>query len=427
MKEVLIVGSGARDHALAWKARQNPSVGQIYCAPGNPGMAELADCIPIQANEVDRLANFAQEQKIDLTIVGPENPLKEGIVDVFEKRDLAIFGPSQSAAQIETSKVFAKELMKRHNISTADFKVFHISEIKKAHEYVEQHGAPIVVKPDGLAAGKGSIVAESPETAKQAINNILVKKIFPEAGESVVVEDFLEGDEISITAIANGRTFVPFLLSQDHKRAYDGDKGPNTGGMGVYAPLPWVTPEFERELFQVVTQSTLDALAEEGFNFKGVLYSNVMATPKGPMVLEHNARFGDPEAQALFPLLENDLVEVVCLALYGKLKDVILKWSGKFTVCLTLAAPGYPEKPVTGKIIEGIEDVKKMPDVLIFHAGTKLEDGKLVTAGGRVLSIVVVDESLENAVKKVYDAAGKLNFEGGILYRQEIAKRALTC
>lgn len=416
MKEVLVIGSGAREHALVWKISQSSDVSNIYCAPGNPGISEVAECIDINATDVRGLTHFAKLKKIDLTIVGPEVSLEAGVVDTFEEEGLSIFGPTQSAARVETSKIFTKRLMRKYHIPTARYGVFYPSSLKETMIYLDQHLYPLVIKEDGLAAGKGAKIAKEKKAAREIARDYL------ESNKPIVVEDCLEGDEISLTALCNGRNFIPLLLSQDHKQIYPG--GDNTGGMGAYVPLSFINDETEKNLYELITQKTLDALVNEGINFTGVLYSNLMLTSNGPFVLEHNARLGDPETQALLPLLESDFSEVIESVLVDETDGASLKWQNKFAVSLTLASKGYPDLYETGLQIEGIEEAKKIKDVVVFHAGTKIHDGKLVTAGGRVLSVVALGDDLKKALDKVYRAAEQIHFEG-MYYRKDIASRAI--
>lgn len=416
MNEILVIGSGAREHALCWKVAQSSLVDRVFCAPGNPGIAEVAECISITPNDITGLTRFAQRQKIGLTIVGPEIPLSLGIVDSFQNGGLAIFGPNQRAFQIEGSKVFAKALMTKYDIPTARFHSFHPDNVDGVVDFLENNPFPLVIKEDGLAAGKGATVVSSLREGLNLSRQLLADR------KKIVVEDFLEGDEVSVTTLCNGENFMPFLLSQDHKPIYEG--GPNTGGMGVYAPLPFVDERTERLIYDWVVLPTLAAMLREGIDFTGVLYSNVMLTENGPMVLEHNARFGDPETQALLPLLNSDLVEVLSLVLANEFAKIKMRWLDKFCVSLTLASGGYPDKYETGKIIEGVEDARAIDGILVFHAGTAMRNNQLVTVGGRVLSVVGMAESLEAAVKKAYGAADKINFEGKYL-RDDIAKRSL--
>lgn len=416
MNEILVIGSGAREHALCWKAAQSPLIDRVFCAPGNPGITEVAECISITSNDITGLTRFAKRQKIGLTIVGPEVPLSMSIVDRFKEDGLAIFGPNQRAFQIEGSKVFAKALMVKYGIPTARFHSFHPDNVDGMINFLKNNPFPLVIKEDGLAAGKGATVVRSLREGLDLSRQLLADR------KKIVVEDFLEGDEVSVTTLCNGESFVPFLLSQDHKPIHEG--GPNTGGMGVYAPLTFVDERTERLIYDRIVEPTLGAMLREGIYYTGVLYSNIMLTENGPMVLEHNARFGDPETQALLPLLNSDLVEVLSSVLANEFAKIKMGWLNKFCVSLTLASGGYPGEYEKGKIIEGIEDARRMDGILVFHAGTAIKDNHLVTAGGRVLSVVGVAENLETAVRKAYVAADKISFEGKYL-RRDIAKRSL--
>jgi phosphoribosylamine--glycine ligase len=416
---VLVIGSGAREHALVWKLAQSRRVTRLWAAPGNPGLADLAECLPIGLDELERLADFAERQAVELTVVGPEAPLIAGIVDLFQARGLPIFGPTRAGAMLEGSKAFAKELMEEAGIPTARHRSFR--DPAAAFAYLEEHGAPVVVKADGNAAGKGAIVALDLETARTAVRQMMVERVFGSAGEVVVIEDYLQGDEIGSTAICNGTSFVPLVLTQDHKRALDNDEGLNTGGMGAYAPLPFVGAEAEQAVHERIIATTLRALQERGVPFSGVLYSNIMLTERGPMVLEHNVRFGDPETQAMMLLLEADLLDL--LQAPERLAGTTL-WRPGYAVSLTLASGGYPGSYRTGLPIQGLQEAGRLEQVQVFHAGTALRDGKLVTAGGRVLSVAAYGDTLAEAVERAYEAARLIHFEG-MHYRRDIAKRGL--
>ncbi len=420
---VLVIGSGAREHAIVWKLAQSPHVSHIYAAPGNPGMAAEAECIPLGVTQFAELANLAERKHIDLTVVGPEVPLVEGIADFFRQRGLRIFGPGAAGAALEGSKAFTKELMTSAGIPTAQHRTF--TDTKVANAYLEEHGAPIVVKADGNAAGKGAIVALDMETARNALHQMMVEHVFGAAGDVVVIEDYLQGDEIGSTAICNGTDFLPLPLSQDHKRALDHDQGLNTGGMGVYTPLPFVNSVTETRIHQPIISATLQALQERGIHFSGVLYSNIMLTKRGPMVLEHNTRFGDPETQAFMMLLHDDVTKIFEFAeMPLPATNPEIAWHHGYAVSLTLASGGYPGKYRTGVPIRGIAEANQLENVQVFHAGTALQDGRLVTAGGRVLSIAARGETLQEAVAKAYEAATHISFEG-IHYRHDIAHRGL--
>ncbi|WP_027717808.1 phosphoribosylamine--glycine ligase [Desulfovirgula thermocuniculi] len=421
--KVLVVGGGGREHALVWKIAQSPRVKEIFCAPGNAGIASLARCVPIGAEDVRGLVEFARREKIDLTVVGPEAPLTLGIVDEFSAAGLAIFGPSARAAAIEGSKVFAKQLMAKYGIPTAGFAVF--DDHAAARRYISEKGAPIVVKADGLAAGKGAVVCRTVEEALSAVEEIMVKGVFGEAGRRVVVEEFLEGEEASVLAFTDGETVIPMLPAQDHKQVYDGDRGPNTGGMGAYAPAPVCTPEVMRAVEEQILRPTVRAMAREGRPYRGVLYAGLMITPQGPKVLEFNARFGDPEAQPLLMLMASDLVEVMEAVLGGRLAETQVRWHEGAAVCVVLASGGYPGPYRKGFPISGLEEAaSRHPGVVVFHAGTALAEGRVVTAGGRVLGVTARAESIEAAIAGAYAAVGEISFEG-MHYRRDIGQKAL--
>ena len=418
---VLVIGSGAREHALAWKLAQSRRVTRVYAAPGNPGMAGYVECIPLGATQIAELADFAERTHIDLTVVGPEIPLVEGIADVFRQHGLAIFGPGAAGAALEGSKAFAKELMTEARIPTAQHRTF--TRANDAFAYLEEHGAPVVVKADGNAAGKGAIVALDMATAQDAVRQIMINRVFGAAGDVVVIEDYLQGDEIGSTAICSGTRYLPLTLTQDHKRVLDDDQGLNTGGMGAFTPLPFVDELQEKRIHEQIIAATLNALEARGISFSGVLYSNIMLTERGPMVLEHNTRFGDPETQALMMLLQADLLDVLAFAENPALQLDTL-WRAGYAVSLTLASGGYPGKYRTGLPITGVEEASRLEGVQVFHAGTSLLDGRLVTAGGRVLSVAAHGMTLQEAVARAYEAAEHIKFEG-MHYRRDIAKRGL--
>jgi phosphoribosylamine--glycine ligase len=418
---VLVIGSGAREHALVWKLAQSQRISRLYAAPGNPGMLPYAECVSIQATQLIQLADFAEHSHIDLTVVGPEVPLAMGIGDIFRQRGLHIFGPSASGAALEGSKAFAKELMTAAGIPTAQHRTF--TRYDEARTYLEQHGAPVVVKADGNAAGKGAIVALDMATAHDALKQMMVERVFGAAGDIVVIEDYLQGDEIGSTAICSETHYLPLTLTQDHKRALDNDQGLNTGGMGVFTPLPFLDKAREAQIWRNIVAATLQALKGRNIPFSGVLYSNIMLTERGPMVLEHNTRFGDPEAQAFVMLMREDLMNVLDFASTLPVKRDTL-WYPGYAISLTLASGGYPGKYRSGIPITGIEEANRIAGVQVFHAGTAIQDGKLVTAGGRVLSVAAHGETLQEAVTKVYEAAGRIQFEG-MHYRRDIAHRGL--
>ena len=417
--KVLVVGSGGREHALVWKLAQSPLVEKVYCAPGNDGMKE-AQLVNIKADDLNALAEFAQKEAIDLTVVGPEVPLTMGIVDLFQEKGLKIFGPSKAAAEIEGSKAFAKDLMAKYNIPTAAYGVF--TESDKAIQFAKKIGVPCVVKADGLAAGKGVLICEKMEDAENAIKDILVDNKFGSAGSRVVVEEFLEGQEVSVLAFADGEHIVPMVSAQDHKRIFDNDKGLNTGGMGAYSPAPIYTDDVRAVVEKEVLAKTLEAMKKEGRDFSGVLYAGLMLTKDGPKVLEFNARFGDPETQAVLPRLESDLAEIMLAVCDKKLDQMEIKWSDNPCVCVVLASGGYPETSEKGKVITGLE--KAADNALVFHAATKLVDGAYQTNGGRVLGISAQDETIVRAITKAYKAVSEISFEN-MQYRTDIGKKAI--
>ncbi|WP_022854333.1 phosphoribosylamine--glycine ligase [Thermodesulfatator atlanticus] len=420
--KVLVVGGGGREHALCWKLAQSPLVEKVFCAPGNAGIAEDAECVPISVNDFEALADFVKKENISFTVVGPEDPLARGIVDFFEEKGLRIFGPSAKAAQIEGSKVFAKEIMAKYGIPTASFEVFDNPE--DALAYLEKRGAPIVVKADGLAAGKGVIVCDTLAQAKEAVQKIMIEKVFGEAGNRVVIEDYLIGEEASFMILTDGQTILPLPSSQDHKPLLDGDKGPNTGGMGAYSPAPIVTPEFEKEIMETIMKPLIEGLAQEGIPYKGVLYAGLMISRGKPYVLEFNCRFGDPECQPLMMRIKSDLAEIIEAALAGKLADKKLELDERASVCVVMASGGYPGKYEKGKEIKGLEEAAQIPGIKIFHAGTAKKDGKYVTNGGRVLGVTAIAEDIPSAIDKAYEAVEKISWDN-VHYRTDIGVKAL--
>jgi phosphoribosylamine--glycine ligase len=420
--KVLVVGGGGREHTLVWKLKQSPQVKGLYCAPGNGGIAQCARCVPIPAEDIAGLVQFARREKIGLTVVGPEAPLCAGIVDAFKQAGLRIFGPSKCAARIEGSKVFAKELMTRYDVPTAPYQIFDDPE--QAAEYVKRVRAPIVVKADGLAAGKGVMVCDTEQEALDAIARTMRRRAFGEAGSRILVEKRLDGEEASVLAFVAGESFVLMDSSQDHKPVFDGDTGPNTGGMGAYSPAPVVDEAAWERIRTEIFERIARGMAADGLDFRGVLYAGLMMTDEGPQVLEFNVRFGDPEAQALLPRLEDDLVDVLQSVIDGTLEAVELCWASTAAVCVVMASAGYPGSYEKGKAITGLEDAEADPDVVIFHAGTKLEGDRLVTAGGRVLGVTARGRTLESAIETVYNAVEMIQFEGAH-YRTDIGAKAL--
>lgn len=419
---VLVIGSGGREHTLVWKLSQSDRVEKIYTAPGNAGTAELGENVAIEAKDIKGLIGFAKKKSIDLTVVGPEAPLTKGIVDRFQESGLRVFGPDQKAAQLEGSKVFSKNLMKKYDIPTAGYNVF--TDPEEAISYIEKKGSPIVVKAEGLAAGKGVIVAENVDQAVDAINEIMIKGKFGKAGERIVVEEYLEGEEATVLAFVDGETIKPMVPSQDHKQAYDNDKGPNTGGMGAYAPAPVVDTQLMDKVYQEILKPTVEALKNEGIVYKGVLYCGLMIKDGIPKVLEYNVRFGDPEAQVVLPLLKTDLVEVIEAVLEGRLIDIDIEWLEKKSLCVIMASGGYPIKYEKYKKINGVTQVKKMTDLMVFLAGTAVKEGQLVTAGGRVLAVTAIGDNFQEVIKKAYSGVGNINFEDAH-YRSDIGQKAI--
>ena len=418
---ILVIGSGGREHALVWKIAQSKLCDKLFCAPGNAGISKIAECIDIKADDIAGLLDFARKERIDLTVVGPEVPLSLGIVDEFAQYKLKIFGPNKAAAQMEGSKVFSKELMAKYKVPTADFKVFDNPD--EAKKYVEKIGAPCVVKADGLAAGKGVVVAKTVDEAKKAVELMMVEKVFGDAGNKVIIEECLQGEEASILVITDSKEVVALASAQDHKRVFDNDAGPNTGGMGAYSPAPVVTKELFKEILDNVIYRTIDGLAKEGIDYRGVLYAGIMLTKDGPKTLEFNVRFGDPETQAILPRLKSDLVEIMLATGEQKLSRVrSLEWDNRACVCVVCSAGGYPGNYKKGKEILGLDQAAAIKDAAVFHAGTKLENNKLVTNGGRVLGVTGLGKTIKEAVDKAYAAVKVISFEG-MHYRKDIGAR----
>ena len=404
--KVLVVGSGGREHAICWALHKSPKVTELCCAPGNGGIGEIARCVDVKATDIPGMVAWAKENQMDFVMVAPDDPLAMGMVDAMEASGIRAFGPKANAAIIEGSKAFSKALMKKYGIPTAAYEVF--TDKDAALSYVEAQGAPIVVKCDGLALGKGVVVAQTLEEAKTAVVNMMENKAFGAAGAKVVIEECMTGPEVTVLAFTDGKTIVPMPSSQDHKRAYDGDKGPNTGGMGAISPCPNYTPELSKTCMDTIFLPTVKALNAEGRTFKGVIYFGMMLTPEGPKVVEYNARFGDPECQAVLSLLETDLMDILEACVDGTLDQLDVKFKDAASCCLVLASGGYPVAYEKGKEITGLDQVK---DAVVFHAGTKKQDGKFLTNGGRVLGVTAVAPTLREAVVKAYAAAGPVNFE----------------
>ena len=407
--KILIVGSGGREHALAWKIAQSPKVEKIYCAPGNAGIAEYAECVDITAMEFDKLAAFAKEKEIDLTVIGMDDPLVGGIVDVFEAQGLRVFGPRKNAAILEGSKAFSKDLMKKYDIPTAAYENFDDPE--KALAYLEHADFPIVLKADGLALGKGVLICNTLEEAKDGVKSIMLDKKFGSAGNQMVIEEFMTGREVSVLSFVDGKTIRIMTSAQDHKRALDGDQGLNTGGMGTFSPSPFYTEEVDAFCRKYIYQKTVDAMAAEGREFKGIIFFGLMLTPKGPKVLEYNARFGDPEAQVVLPRMKNDIIDVFEACVDGTLDQIELEFEDNAAVCVVLASDGYPGKYEKGLEIRGLENFKDKEGYYVFHAGTKFKDGKIVTNGGRVLGVVATGDDLKKARANAYEAVKLVDFD----------------
>jgi phosphoribosylamine--glycine ligase len=423
---VLVIGKGGREHALVWKLAQSPRVDKVYCAPGNAGTALDGVNVPIEVNEFDKLIRFAKKESVGLTVVGPEAPLTEGIVDAFQKQGLRIFGPTKAAARIEGSKVFAKTLMRHADVPTAEFKVFDHPE--PAKYWVESREYPVVVKADGLAAGKGVLVCANGEEAKKAIERVMVREEFgPNVGRQIVIEKRLEGEELSVLALVGGRAIMLLPPTQDHKAVFDGDQGPNTGGMGAYCPAPKGTPELMQEIEKEVFVPVVHAMKRGRFPFKGLLYGGIMLTNQGPRVLEFNARFGDPEAQPLLMRLKSDLLDLLEAVVEERLGETDMEkveWDPRPSACVVMCSGGYPGKYETGKLIQGLDEVAKLPDVKVFHAGTRLDGNRVVTDGGRVLGVTAVGDTLAEAKKRAYEAVARIKFAGRH-FRTDIADKAL--
>ena len=416
---ILVIGSGGREHALFWKLSESPQTERIYAIPGNPGMGEMTD---IAVTDNAAILQFAKEKDIGLVVVGPEVPLMNGLVDDLEAAGIPAFGPRANAAEIEGSKSFAKDLMKKYGIPTARYEVF--AEAEAAHAYIRSEGTPIVVKADGLAAGKGVVVAMTEQEALDAVDAIMENNSFGDAGARVVIEEFMEGEEASLLAFTDGTVIRPMISAQDHKRAFDGDKGPNTGGMGTYAPAPVMTPELTERAVEEILKPTISAMEKEGRAYRGCLYLGLMITADGPKVVEFNARFGDPETQVVLPLLDGDLVQIMHACAGGTLADVPIRWKDGAAVCVVLAAGGYPASYEKGNEIYGIGNAEKL-GALVFHAGTAKKNGKIVTNGGRVLGVVGMGKDIASAVQSAYDAVDQISFKGEY-HRKDIAHRALN-
>ena len=417
--KVCVIGSGGREHALAWRLSISPSVTKVYAIPGSAAMSDCAELVGIDWQQSDHLINFLKDNQVDLVVVGPEAPLVAGLADTLNKAGIPVFGPSKAAAQLEGSKVFAKDLMKKYNIPTAAYGVFH--KVDEAKEFISQTGAPIVVKADGLAAGKGVVVAMTIDEANAAVEDMLSGNRFGEAGSTVVIEEFMEGEEASLLAFVDGKTVVPMIASQDHKRIFDGDKGPNTGGMGTYAPAPVLTDALRDEAMKTILEPMVAAMENEGMPYVGCLYAGLMITPQGPKVVEFNARFGDPETQVVLPLLDSDLGQIMMACATGALTADMVKWKDSSAACVILASKGYPETSSKGDVIHG--DIKQHDTTIVFHSGTKLIGDEYVTNGGRVLGVVGLGKDLRTALDRAYGRIEHIDFEG-MQYRTDIGAKA---
>lgn len=420
---VLVIGSGGREHALCWKIAQSKDLNKLYCAPGNGGISDVAECHDINATDVSGLIDFSRNMKIDLVVVGPENPLAAGIVDAFQVKGVPIFGPVARGAAIEASKIFSKELMKESSVPTAPFQVF--DDYGKALGHLEARQVPFVIKADGLCAGKGAYVIKDMAEARSVLKELMVSKIYGDAGRKVVIEDFLPGIEASYLAFADGETILPMPASQDHKPLLDDDLGPNTGGMGAYTPIPFINDDLDREIRDTIMLRTIAAMRQRGIPYKGVLYGGLMFSGGKPYVIEFNARFGDPETQPIIFKMKGDLLPVLVACVEGKLNNIKeLEWKDGVSVCVVLASGGYPENPDKGKAIRGLHRLAGRDDVMVFHAGTKKVNNQYITSGGRVLGVTAIGPTYENAIKKAYDAVAMIEFEG-MFYRKDIGKKAL--
>ncbi|XEC95636.1 phosphoribosylamine--glycine ligase [Paenibacillus tarimensis] len=419
---ILVIGGGGREHAIVWALKKSDKVKEIYCAPGNAGIAALAECVPIPVDRFDELIEFSVDHAIDLVVVGPDDPLAAGIVDAFEASGVPIFGPRKNAAEIEGSKIFMKELLKKYSIPTAKYETF--TDYEAASSYLSKQSAPIVIKADGLAAGKGVTVAYSLEEAHEALQDMMVNNKFGESGNRVVIEEFLEGQEMSILAFVDGETVRPMVPAQDHKPVFDGDKGPNTGGMGTYTPLPHIPQSIIDDAIENIVKPTAKAMVSEGRPFRGVLFAGLMITKDGPKTIEFNARMGDPETQVVLPRLKTDLLDIILASINGRLDQLEIEWSDEAAVCVILASEGYPGSYPKGRVIEGLQEASSTDGVLLFHAGTAFENGQTVTSGGRVLGVVGVGIDTADARDRAYRAAKGIHFEG-VHYRSDIAVKAL--
>ena len=420
--KILVIGSGGREHCIVWKLLQSKKIEKIYCAPGNAGIATQAECLNIPVEDISGLLQVARDKKIDLTIVGPELPLSMGVVNLFEKNNLPIFGPTQEAAEIESSKVFAKNIMNKYQIPTARYRAF--KDYKLAQSYLQKQSFPLVIKADGLAAGKGVFIVQDLSQAEKAISYIMKENKFGHAGNKIVIEEYLIGEEVSMLVFTDGEHFIPMRPSQDHKKLYDGDSGPNTGGMGAYSPVPFFDDKAQRYALEKIFKPVIKGMKQEGRKFKGVLYAGLILTDEGPKVLEFNARFGDPETQVILPGLKTDLIEILCATREEKLSRIELEWQHQAAVCVILASGGYPGEYEKGKIINGIEKIENKQSTMVFHAGTEKKGNNVISSGGRVLGVTAWAETLSCAIDTVYEKIGQISFEK-LYYRKDIGEKGL--
>jgi phosphoribosylamine--glycine ligase len=422
--KILILGSGGREHALVWKLSQSKDVGRIYAIPGNGGISDIAECVEMDTGNIENLIEFSQNKGIDLVVVGPENLLAQGIVDAFEEKGIPIFGPKRTGALIEASKIFSKELMDQYKIPTASFKTF--SEYESARAYLDTIQAPLVIKADGLCAGKGAYVIKDMSEARNVLKDLMVNTIYGEAGKKIVIEEFLSGVEASYLVFTDGKSILPMLAAQDHKPLLDDDKGPNTGGMGAYTPIPFMSQPLEEEIKNTIMMGTINAMSEKGIIYKGVLYGGLMLSSDRPYVIEFNARLGDPETQPILFNMKSDLLPILTACVEDKLNTIErIEWKDGVSVCVVIASKGYPENPEKGKIIKGLERLKNEEDVMVFHAGTKKIDGNYYTSGGRVLCVTAFGKTYKDSIDKAYDAVSKIEFDG-MYFRKDIGKKALN-
>ncbi len=422
LMKILVIGSGGREHALVWKIAQSRLVSEIFCTPGNAGIENLATLVDIKADDIDGLLDFARKKKIDLTVVGPELSLMLGIVDIFEEAGLKIFGPSKKAAMLEGSKTFSKNILKKYNIPTANYKTFTSPQIARA--YLKSQKFPVVIKADGLAAGKGVMICQTLESSYESIDEIMVKKVFGDAGNTVVIEEFLEGEEISVLAFSDGINVLPLEFAQDHKAIFDEDQGPNTGGMGAFSPTPIINEAMSKDILENILKPTIKALDRERKTYRGILYAGLINTCQGLKVLEFNARFGDPETQPLLMRMENDIVPLFLATIDGTLNNQKLKWSPEASVCVIMASAGYPGTYPKGEEIIGLDKLKKYTKTVVFHAGTKIVNNKLVTNGGRVLGVTSLGNTISEAIKNSYQAVSEISWKS-VYYRKDIGRKAV--